>query len=74
MAFLRFVEVSNPGKKTKRWKIEGELSGVILGYIEFHAPWRKYIWSMLHGTIFDVKCTEEVVQFLKGHAEDRNVG
>ena len=72
MAFLRFSEAANPGKKTKRWAIYSS-NDSLLGWIEFYAPWRKYIWSMNGGVIFDVKCTEEVVQFLKDHAEDRNV-
>ena len=71
MAFLVFVEHPNPGKKTKRWLIVPANGGNSIGYIEFHAPWRKYIWGMLNNAIFDVKCTEEVVQFLKQHANDR---
>ena len=71
MAFLTFEEVPNPAHKTKRWMIRGS-GGLRIGWIEFHAPWRKYIWSMVPGSIFDVNCTKEVVEFLIQHAGDRN--
>lgn len=71
MAHLTFVEHGNPGKKTKRWLIVPARGGDAIGYIEFYAPWRKYIWSMLNGAIFDVGCTQEVVDFLRVHAGDR---
>lgn len=71
MAFLTFIEVSNPGKKTKRWVIYNRDNNV-LGHIVFHAPWRKYVWSMSSTVIFDIGCTQEVVDFLTAHAGDRN--
>jgi uncharacterized membrane protein len=72
MSFLQFYGVENPDRKTKRWIIRSTRNpGSILGWIEFHAPWRKYIWSMAHGVIFDIGCTEEVVEFLKLHKDDR---
>jgi hypothetical protein len=70
MAFLSFQEVPNPGKKTKRWKISNS-GGLTLGWIEFWPSWRKYVWSMIPGSVFDVSCTESVVEFLKLHANDR---
>lgn len=70
MAFVKFVEVPNPGKKTKRWTIS-TIEGLAIGWIEFWSPWRKYVWSMVPGSIFDISCTVEVVEFLKQHANDR---
>ena len=72
MAYLTFIEAANPGKKTKRWAIYSR-ENALLGWIEFHAPWRKYIWTMAGGVIFDVSCTQEVVSFLNAHKGDRNV-
>lgn len=73
MSLLQFTESPNPGKKTKRWIISSAMGGTVLGYIQFHPQWRKYVWSMFNsGIIFDVKCTQEVVDFLIQHAEDRN--
>lgn len=72
MSFLVFREIENPGKKTKRWTIHSRQNlGVTIGWIEFHAPWRKYIWGMTPGSIFDVNCTNEVVEFLNQHKDDR---
>lgn len=70
MKYLTFEEVANPDRKTKRWVIKGS-GGLTIGWIEFHAPWRKYVWSMVPGSIFDVNCTTEVVQFLRDHGSDR---
>lgn len=72
MAFLTFREVPNPGHLTKRWSIHSARNGETLAYIEFRPGWRKYVWGMMPGVIFDIGCTQEVVQFLKDHAEDRN--
>ena len=71
MAHLIFTEHGNPGKKTKRWLIVPANGGSPIGYIEFYAPWRKYIWGMLNNAIFDVSCTQEVADFLTAHAKDR---
>lgn len=72
MAFLTFSECANPGKKTKRWVINSASgSGDLLGWIEFFPAWRKYVWSMAGGVVFDISCTEEVVKFLNEHGKDR---
>ena len=72
MSFLIFTEVVNPGKKTLRWTIHSRLDEyTTIGWIEFHTPWRKYVWGMAQGSIFDAGCTQEVVEFLKLHKDDR---
>ena len=71
MAHLRFDLVPNPGNKTCRWLIVNSGTGGQLGYIEYRPTWRKYIWGTLNNSIFDVTCTEEIVEFLKAHKEDR---
>jgi hypothetical protein len=71
MKNLNFTEVANPGNKTKRWLITSARTGEQLAYIEFRSGWRKYVWGMLPGVIFDVDCTIEVTEFLKQHAQDR---
>lgn len=71
MAFLIFREVPNPGHLTKRWLVDSAKTGDVLGYIEFRPGWRKYVWGMLNNAVFDVNCTQEIVDFLKAHATDR---
>jgi hypothetical protein len=71
MNFLKFLESPNPGKLTKRWLIKST-SDDLLGFIQYYAPWRKYTWSMANaGIIFDIACTQEVIEFLKLHKDDR---
>lgn len=73
MAFLKFVDVTvwDDPRKTYKWVIFSEQSGDMLGEIRFHAPWRKYVWSMRQGVIFDIGCTQEIVKFLEDHGKDR---
>jgi len=72
MSFLLFREVSNPDKKTRRWTIQSRLDETTtIGWIEFYTSWRKYVWGMIPGSVFDVGCTQEVVDFLKLHKDDR---
>jgi hypothetical protein len=70
--YLRFEEQPNPGRKTKCWTIVGITAGVVLGDVYFHVPWRKYVWRMGPGCIFDVGCTQEIIDFLTMHKDDRN--
>ena len=72
MSFLVFTEIPNPGKKTKRWTIHSVRNEYdTIGWVEYHAPWRKYVWGMTVGVIFDANCTQEVIEFLKLHKDDR---
>ena len=71
MPNLTFEQVPNPGHKTCRWIISSARTAEQLGYIEFRTGWRKYIWGMFNGVIFDVSCTQEVVDFLNAHKDDR---
>jgi hypothetical protein len=76
MAHLRFEPVANPGNKTCRWIIvnvaaaQGSNAGQ-LGFIEYRPTWRKYVWGTLNNAIFDVNCTQEIVDFLWAHKDDR---
>lgn len=73
--YLIFIEVPNPGKRTKRWTIHPLRDpGTIIGWIEFRPTWRKYVWSMSPGAVFDARCTEAVVQFLDQNADERQEG
>lgn len=70
MALLKFDRVENPGNKTCRWIIFNATNAQ-LGFIEYRPTWRKYVWGTLNNAIFDIGCTQEIVDFLKAHKDDR---
>lgn len=71
MSYLKFEENPNPSRKTKRWTVRSAIGGDWLGAIYFHNTWRKYVFNSMNAD-FDIKCLQEIVQFLEDHKEDRN--
>lgn len=68
---LIFSLVPNPGNKTCRWMITSARTGEQIGYIEYRPTWRKYIWGTLNNAVFDVTCTQEVINFLTVNKDAR---
>ena len=71
MSHLMFTPQPNPGNKTCRWIIMNAGTGGHLGYIEYRPTWRRYVWGTLNNAIFDVECTQEIVDFMKAHKDAR---
>lgn len=71
MKHLRFDPVPNPGNKTCRWRIANADTNELLGYIEYRPTWRKYVWGTMNNAIFDVTCTQEIVDFLNANKDAR---
>lgn len=61
--YIKFVEVSNEGKKTKRFNVVN-LSEQKLGVILFNPRWRKYVFAPNEHTIFDSECLNDIIEFL----------
>jgi len=38
---------------------------IALGYIEFHKPWKMFIFEPLLGTIYSAGCMQEIVDYMK---------
>jgi hypothetical protein len=52
--------------KTDRWVVKSKLNpDAILGWIEWHAPWRKYWFCPVNGTAYDASCLHEIGDFLR---------
>lgn len=62
--YLRFVEEPNPGKKTRRWRIESKSSGQRLGRVGWWGAWRQYVLSPHLDTVWNKGCLEAVNEFL----------
>lgn len=71
MSHLRFNREENPGKKTCYWVIQNAAATENIGFIEYRPTWRRYVWGTLNNAIFDVDCTQEIVDFLRLHKDDR---
>jgi hypothetical protein len=50
--------------KTDRWVVKNAQREIILGWIEWHAPWRKYWFCPVNGTGFDSVCMGEIANFM----------
>lgn len=60
--FTKFPKSDN--KKTEIWEITDKNHTVILGYIKWHAAWRKYCFFPEGKTVWDNKCLQEVQEFV----------
>jgi hypothetical protein len=69
--YLNFAQVSNPGRKTKRFHIFNEATGDCIGEIYWRNTWRKYVSCT--GDNFDITagCNREIADFLDKLMEER---
>ncbi|EFK36820.1 Uncharacterised protein [Chryseobacterium gleum] len=68
--YVKFHEMPFEGK-TKRFMVESLNGGFNLGNIIFYPQWRTYTFQPNPNTIFDSKCLNEIINFLKSLNEDR---
>ena len=64
MSFLTFEDrgTSESGK-TRRWTVKSGQGGDLLGWIEWKAIWRRYVFTTT-GASFDATCLQEIALFL----------
>lgn len=71
----QFLKFADRGKSasglTGRWTVENKNSPVLLGWIEWHAPWRRYWFCPVNGTGFDASCLTDIADFLKARMTER---
>jgi len=62
--YLVFVEVESK-TKTKVFEVRNKLSGGILGFVKWYAPWRKYcLFIDFPGLVFDASCLADIQDFI----------
>ncbi|HET6456308.1 MAG TPA: hypothetical protein VFI02_18025 [Armatimonadota bacterium] len=66
-AYIHFVRHDrDPSKKkTDVWEIHNNKSNDLLGYIEWHGPWRQYCFFPEAGTIFNIGCLADIDAFIR---------
>ena len=40
-------------------------TGVILGYVEYHKPWKKWVIETIDDIIFDSSCLRDIADFME---------
>jgi len=64
--FIRFDEQEKlENHKTRWWIIHNKKSGDALGIICWENGWRKYVLQADQNIIFDIKCLEDIIAFIK---------
>lgn len=72
MSFLKFNVAAKPaGRKTDVWVVRSEANDSYLGVIGWHAPWRRFCFFPVDGTIFDASCLEEMTSFIRARMAER---
>jgi len=42
-----------------------------LGFISWHAPWRRYVFAPWSQTVYDVACLKEITEFIENAMAER---
>ena len=61
--YLEFIELPNPGHKTKIFKIVNH-HGQYLAKIFWYAPWRQYCWNGGSDIIWSTGCDKQRTEFI----------
>lgn len=64
--YIEFVEVAQK-PKTKAWTCHNRRSGVALGYIEWYASWRQYVYTDYGPglAVYSASCLRDIADFLE---------
>jgi hypothetical protein len=57
--------------KTRVYVVANKEVGVMLGEIQWYGPWRRYVFHPNRTTLYDVKCLNDIGQFLNELMLDR---
>ena len=62
--YLCFEELE-PKPKTKQFAVKNQSSGMILGYVKWYGPWRKYCFFINRADlVFDAGCLADIQDFI----------
>lgn len=67
--YIRFVKTGEK-EKTSVWAVESIASGSHLGSIEWHGPWRQYVFSPVVGAVFNGACLGNIRLFIDNRMKD----
>jgi hypothetical protein len=66
MSYLKFEDRgTSPSGKTKRWVVLNSISGVALGWVQWHPSFRKYAFESLPSIVYDACCLLALAEFVE---------
>jgi hypothetical protein len=70
-SYIWFVKGESPGKKTNIYQVQSRVgeSFIVIGFIKWHGPWRKYCYFPQPETIYDKGCMREIANFCDDETE-----
>lgn len=64
--FLEFLEEPSAGRVTRIWSAVSTVTGKRVGFIQWHAPWRRYTFQTERDfLVLDAVCALELATFLE---------
>lgn len=58
------------GARTSTHRVSSRESGVLLGRVIWHAPWRRYVFVPAADTIFEEQCLGDIATFVRIMTEE----
>ena len=69
---LRYRKLKRPQRRrTETWEVTSAHGGGLLGYISWHAPWRRYTFRPAAATLYDPACLRELADKCQAETETR---
>ena len=69
--YLSFIEQA-PKTKTKVFLVVNKVFNCPLGYVKWHAPWRKYCYfADFPGIVYDTGCLADIQDFINALMAER---
>ena len=59
-----------PKPKTKTWLVSSRLNGNSVGVVEWHGPWRRYVFAPDQDTIFEETCLRQIADFCEKQSDE----
>ncbi len=64
--YMRFVSKgTSPTGITKRWVLQNTRTGEIVGWVQWHGPWRRYCYFDKEASLYDSDCLRLIADFLE---------
>lgn len=66
--YLEIKDISFIGCRSK-YVVSNKKSNTIIGFIEYYAPWRQYVYAPSSDTIYSAGCLYDIQKFIEGIKE-----
>lgn len=71
MSYLKFEDRgTTESGKTRRWAVSNSVSGIVLGWVQWHPGFRKYAFESLPGMVYDACCLRDLSEFVESRTKE----